>query len=110
MSQITEDTTLVATAHSVSTTLEGEAVILDTDAGEYYGLNEVGARIWVLLQDPMTFEELVDALLEEYAIDRDRCEAEVRGLLEQMTEKGLLRVESGEATRDNGQVSQEQNA
>lgn len=104
MSQITEDTTLVATAHSVSTTLEGEAVILDTDAGEYYGLNEVGARIWTLLQEPMTFSALVDALLDEYTIGRDQCEAEVRALLGQMLEKNLLDVESVEPDR-NGRAS-----
>ena len=94
MSQIAEETILVAAASSVSADLEGEAVILDTDAGEYYGLNEVGARIWTLLQEPMAFGELIDTLLQEYSVDRARCELEVRSLLGSMIESGLIEVHS----------------
>lgn len=73
-------------------------MILDTATGEYYGLNEVGARIWALLQEPMAFSALVDALLEEYEVDRERCEAEVRDLLGRMEEKDLVEpVESQHA-------------
>lgn len=93
VSPIAEDTTLAAVSSTVSADLEGEAVILDTATGEYYGLNEVGARIWVLLQEPMTFTALVDALLEEYRVDRDQCEAEVRDLLCTMAEKELLELD-----------------
>jgi hypothetical protein len=99
VSQITEGTTLVVGARSVSADLEGEAVILDTVDGEYYGLNEVGARIWTLLQEPTTFGELVDTLIEEYRVDRDRCAAEVRTLLGQMEEKDLLEVQPVDARR-----------
>lgn len=90
---ITEDTTLAAVPTAVSADLEGEAVVLDTAAGEYYGFNEVGSFIWTLLQEPMTFAELIDALLDEYGVDRDRCEAEVRDLLGQMMEKNLLEIQ-----------------
>lgn len=90
---ISDDTTLTAVSSAVSADLEGEAVVLDTATGEYYGLNEIGARIWTLLQEPMTFSALVDVLLEEYAVDRDRCEEEVGDLLGQMKEKNLLDLE-----------------
>lgn len=93
VSSIAEDTTLAAVSSAMSADLEGEAVILDTASGEYYGLNEAGARIWTLLQDPMTFTALVDALLEEYSVDRDQCEAEVKGLLRRMVEEDLLELD-----------------
>ncbi len=92
MGQITEDTTFITSPSAISTELEGEAVILDTAASEYYGLNEVGTRIWSLLQEPKTLDEIVDVLLEEYSVDRDQCEDDVRELLNQMTEKNLLEV------------------
>jgi hypothetical protein len=93
VSSIAQDTTLAAVSSAVSADLEGEAVILDTATGEYYGFNEVGARIWTLLQEPMTFTALVDALLEEYRVDRDQCEAEVKDLLRRMAEKNLLELD-----------------
>lgn len=99
VSKISEDTTLVAASSVVSTDLEGEAVLLDPTAGEYYGLNEVGTHIWTLLQEPMTFGEIVDALLDEYEVDRNQCEEEVRDLLDQMMEKSLLEVQSAESQR-----------
>lgn len=93
MDQIPKDIPLVTASSAISTDLEGEAVILDTDASEYYGLNEVGTRIWTLLEEPKTFEELVSALLEEYDVDRDQCEEDVSKLLRQMMEKDLLNVQ-----------------
>jgi len=65
---------------------------LDTASGEYFGVNEVGARIWTLLQEPMTFAALVDALLEEYRVDRDQCEEEVEDLLRKMADKDLIEL------------------
>lgn len=99
MNQITKDTTLVVGTSSVSADLEGEVVILDTANGEYYGFNEVGAHIWTLLQEPMTFGELVDTLIEEYRVDRDQCTAEVRTLLGQMVKRNLLEVQPGHSRR-----------
>lgn len=100
MDQITEDTTFVTASSAISTELEGEAVILDTAASEYYGLNEVGTRIWTLLQEPRTLDEIVKVLVEEYSVDRDQCEEDVRKLLNQMTEKNLLEVRPDDSTDD----------
>jgi ubiquitin-protein ligase len=100
MGQITEDTTFVTASSAISTELEGEAVILDTAASEYYGLNEVGTRIWTLLQEPRTLDEIVKVLVEEYSVDRDQCEEDVRKLLNQMTEKNLLEVRPDDSTDD----------
>lgn len=97
MDPTADNTTLTAVSSAVSADLEEEAVILDTASGEYYGLNEVGARIWVLLQEPITFSALVDALLEEYEVDRNRCEEEVGDLLNRMEERNLLEFDPVES-------------
>ena len=46
----------------VSCDLLGEAVILDLRKGIYYGLNEVGAQVWALIQQPRTISEIHDAI------------------------------------------------
>jgi hypothetical protein len=97
VSDITDDTTIIAADRAVSTELDGEAVILDTAAGKYYGLNKVGARIWGLLQDPRTFGEVVDALSKEYCVDPHQCENEVRALVDQLVENDLLAILSVDA-------------
>jgi len=62
--------------------------IVSVDAG----LNEVGARIWALLEAPKTVKEIRDALVTEYHIEPERCECEVLALLRELAEEGLIEV------------------
>lgn len=65
---------VVATKEQVSSVLAGEAVILDLKSGVYYGLNDVGARIWNLLQEPRKVDEIRDTLLAEYSVEPEQCD------------------------------------
>lgn len=69
-----------------------EAVILDTDSGVYYGLNSVGVDIWQWLQQPKTEAQIVDQLLAEYDVKREKANADVKGILEQMLSVGLIEI------------------
>jgi Coenzyme PQQ synthesis protein D (PqqD) len=73
--------------------LAGEVVILDLGSGIYFGLDAVGARIWDLLQEPKTVNEVRDALLAEYEVQAERCERELLALLEQLAERGLIEIQ-----------------
>lgn len=84
--------TVVATPDQVHCALEGEAVILHLPSGTYYGLNPIGARIWSLLQDPMTVAELRDTLLAEYDVDRERLERDLLDLLSELAARELIEV------------------
>ena len=92
--------TICAIKDQVSCELDGEAVILQMSAGTYFGLNEVGRRIWSIIQQPHRFEEIVSQLLEEYEVDRAQMEADLRELLLQMLNAGLVevRIENVRAT------------
>ena len=79
------DTRVVASSQQVSCDVANEAVLLSMHDGEYYGLNEVAATIWKLVQQPRTVLEIRDALLEEYAdIDAGECQSAVREFLGEM--------------------------
>ena len=45
------DAIVKAAKEQVSCDLAGEAVILNLKSGQYFGLNEVGTRIWNLIQE-----------------------------------------------------------
>ena len=70
--------------------LEGEAVILNLRDGVYYGLDPVGTSIWEKIEQPITYAALLDALIEEYEIDRPQCEKDVAELLQELEGKGLV--------------------
>lgn len=91
---ITKDAILVAAKQQISSKLSGETVILDLHGGTYFGLDEIGARIWSLLQQPTTLPEIRDTLLEEYDVPPERCEQEVKTLLEEMASHNLIDVQT----------------
>lgn len=90
---VSRNSTVVATRDQVSSDLKGEVAILDLKAGVYYGLDEVGARIWNLLQEPKIVSEIRNTLLEEYDVEPDRCERDLLALLQRLADEGLVEVE-----------------
>ncbi|EGJ30457.1 MULTISPECIES: PqqD family protein [Moorena] len=69
-----------------------EVVILDYKSGVYYGLTEVGARIWQLIQKPQKFADISAAIVEEYGVTPEVCDPDIVSLLEKMHTKGLIEV------------------
>jgi Coenzyme PQQ synthesis protein D (PqqD) len=82
----------------VACDLAGEVVILSLQSGQYFGLNEVGGRIWNLIQEPKTVNTVFEALLQEYDVSPDRLEGDVLALLEKMAVNGLIEVENGKSS------------
>jgi len=67
-----------------------ELVALDPDAGTCFGFNEVATWIWRRLAEPATFEQLRDELLEHYEVGADQCAGELKDLLHDLSDKGLV--------------------
>ena len=88
------DAVVVASPQQVSCDIADEAVLLSMSDGEYYGLNEVAASIWKLVQHPRTVAEVRDALLAEYyEIDSAQCEEAVVTFLNEMIALNLVTVD-----------------
>ena len=91
-SQISSASIVVVSNHQISSNLSGEAVILNLNSGVYFGLNEVGASIWHLLQQPISIGEIRDAIVEEYEVKIAQCEQDLLSLLEDLLASGLIEV------------------
>jgi hypothetical protein len=90
--QITSDSTVVPTRRQVSADLGEEVILLHLENGLYFGLENVGARIWKLLQKPVRVKEIERALLEEYDVEPETCHAEVVNLLNKLIDQKLVEV------------------
>jgi hypothetical protein len=88
----TDHSWVVVNKNQIFSELQGEAVILDINSGVYYGLNQVGASIWNLIQVPKTVKEIKDALLAEYEVDPQACETDILVLIEDLASKGLIEI------------------
>jgi hypothetical protein len=84
-----------AASSQISSALGDGTVVLHLTAGMYYGLDHVGSAVWELLQAPRTMAELRDAVLERYDVAPERCEADLRKLLDDLDQAGLVEVCDG---------------
>ncbi len=93
---IAGDSTVAAAEDQVSCDLDGESAILNLSNGVYYGLDALGARIWELIQEPRTVNEVRDAIVSEYEVEPDRCERDLVELLGQLNDNGLIQVRNAQ--------------
>ena len=67
-----------------------EIIVLDLSTSRYLSVNGSGVVLWTALVEGATLPALVDLLIETYAIDRERAEADVSAFLESMEERKFL--------------------
>jgi Coenzyme PQQ synthesis protein D (PqqD) len=73
--------------------LAGEAVILNLASGTYFGLNEVGTRMWHLLAEHGSTEPVLATVLAEYEVEEVPLRQDLDALLRILIEKGLIVVD-----------------
>ncbi|HEX6975012.1 MAG TPA: PqqD family peptide modification chaperone [Vicinamibacterales bacterium] len=90
MAHVTLETAFEIPDAVVFRELDGEAVLLNLDSGQYFGLNAVGTRIWQLLAEAKRPQPIIDALLAEYEVSHAELESDVLALLGQLADRGLI--------------------
>jgi superfamily II helicase len=78
----------------LSQELQEEAILLNLKTGVYFGLDEVGRRIWQLLKEHEDLSKVMEALLVEYDVSEERCREDLLDLVRKMEEQGLVKVTS----------------
>ena len=89
---ITAETTISRNNEPLQADVDGEIVMASLEQGNYYGLGNVGSRIWELLEQPVTQADLIAQLMEEYEIDQSTCEAETLKFLQDLQTNNLISV------------------
>lgn len=78
-------------AAQVTSTREGDrTVLLDHRGGAYFGLDEVGTRVWDLLGGGTSLGAVVDVLADEYDVPRDVLEHDVSAIVSRLIKSNLL--------------------
>lgn len=70
--------------------VDGEAVLLSLDEGCYYGLDELGTRIWKLLDQDLDNEQVVAAIVEEYDVAPEQARRDLDRFLGDLEQSGLI--------------------
>jgi len=91
--EITTETVISQIEEIVDSDIDGETVMMSIENGEYYGLDDIGSRIWELIEHPVKVSDLIDTLLERFDVDRETCEIDVLKFLNELNEDRILEVE-----------------
>ncbi len=67
-----------------------EAVLLNLKNSTYFGLNEVGVRVWELLEAKHSRDEILSSLLEEYDVDAATLKNDLDRLFADLSSAGLV--------------------
>lgn len=87
---VDESTRLQTSTHVHARTFDEELVILDLERGQYYALDEVGARAWQCLSAGASVGEAADALLADYDAARATIVTDLIGLASEWIALGLV--------------------
>lgn len=62
------------------------------DLDSIYTLNEVGTRIWQMINGQAKISQIVEAVSREYEVSREEAERDVLELINSLAEAGLIRA------------------
>lgn len=92
--EIDSDSAISIARDVVFREINGEAVLLNLQTGQYFGLDEVGTAIWSLLASRRTVHAVLEGLAERYEAPRERLEADLGRFLELLRDRELISVSS----------------
>lgn len=67
-------------------------VLLDSESGRYFALDEIGTRAWSLLISAPSFQAAYDRLLDEFDVDPGVLHREMGTLVARLVADGLLEI------------------
>lgn len=92
MSTIQGTTVLVRDPDMIAAEMDGDLVMMSIERGEYFGIGGVGPRLWELLEQPRTVDDLCAAICREYEVDEGTCLTDVTAFAEELLARGLVRI------------------
>lgn len=83
--------------------LQGEAVLLDLASQRYFGLEEVGTRIWQLVAEHGDRDRILRSLEHEFEADPATLASDLDDFLEHLASAGLvLLADAGDGSPGDG--------
>ena len=88
--------TITLSPEVISQEVSGETVLLDLESENYFGLDEVGTRIWQLLNEGSNLQNVLNTLLTEYEVDEQQLKKDLQDHITQLVDAGLISLAPAE--------------
>jgi hypothetical protein len=70
----------------------GESVLLNLKSERYFGLDEVGTRVWRSLTAARSIQATYEELIAQYDVEADQLRRDLNDLVESLVAHGLVEV------------------
>lgn len=92
MYDLTLRSRLTRNPNLVAVDMDGDTVMMCIETGQYFGVAGVAARVWDLLENSMSLDELVRIIQAEYEVDEATCQADLMVFVRSMAIQGVVRL------------------
>jgi hypothetical protein len=79
-----------ATQHFVETELDGEAVVMNVDTGQFHALKDTALAIWRLIDGERSVGAIQSELRKSYDVEQERCRAECERFFVSLHRAGFI--------------------
>jgi hypothetical protein len=93
MKEIHDNAIIKRQSDLVFSKIDDEIIMMSIKNGEYYGLDNIGSRIWEIIEKPVTLKEVVEMLKNEFEVTDEQCRSDVIGFLSALINKELVIIE-----------------
>lgn len=73
---------------------EDGSVLINLESGKVFSLNGVGAKVWTMLEQGLTFKSVIDVITQEYEVSPQQLKEDVETFIHELEGKGLLQARS----------------
>jgi hypothetical protein len=74
---------------------DGELIVLDLAKGEYFALDQIGARFWTGLEEGRTVHQIAQEVVAEYDVSEVDALADLLTLGDELVARGLMVRDEG---------------
>ena len=73
--------------------IHGEIMFLNMASESYFGLNQVGSRMYRVLTSSDSIQSAYNSLLREFDVEAERLRADLHDLVSKLLESGLIELQ-----------------
>ncbi len=77
-------------ADILAANVDDDLVMMSIRAGNYYNIGGVGTLVWELLSQPRSLDDLIDGVVADYDVERERCAADIGAFVEKLVSLNLI--------------------
>jgi len=92
-SEKSRDRLVVRNSEILDAARDDQKILFHPVAGLYCDLDEVATRVWDLMGESRTLEDLVSSLMVQYPVGRDTCLRDTLAFLTILADKGFVSLQ-----------------